>query len=473
MSYPLHLTLRTRRRFLLGLLATSALAPASGVQSQTQPAAAVTEPPSRKVPLRVATLSNGLRLLCRTNDSSEMVSVVCQVRAGLPDEREEQAGLAALTAEAILMGTTTHSAHAFSSAVIQAGGDLRTLPGFDLTEVSAVCDKSQFNLALKLVADVVAHPSLTEEQVTEARTALKQRISRFEEDFTGASYQALMGQLYPNTPYGRPINGLPESLDRLKAADVRKFWQEHYLQNRMVVAIVGDVDSSKALEMAQKAFQTVPWKPTGVAVPAATEASGKAKTELLQRPGPAAQLMVGYRTPGVTRDNYPVYAVIDAIVGGGKRGRLFTNIREKHSLGYQLGSFYQPLLLQSHLVGYVITPPYRRNPRTEQKESLIDLVKTHLLAQYLDLAATGPSDQELARARNYVIGRYALRMERTRDQAKWLAWNSAMGLGSDFDDYFNRRVATVTKEQVQAAAKALAGQQALVITLPEEVQPER
>jgi zinc protease len=165
--------------------------------------------------------------------------------------------------------------------------------------------------------------------------------------------------------------------------------------------------------------------------------------------------------------------VLDAIIGGGKRGRLFSNIREKHSLGYQLGSFYQPLLQQSHLVGYVITPPFRRNPRTEQNESVIDLVKTHLLAQYQDLATTGPTDQELARARNYVIGRYALRQERTRDQAKWLAWNSAMGLGADFDDYFNRRVATVTKEQIQAAAKSLAGQQALVITLPEEVQPER
>jgi zinc protease len=183
--------------------------------------------------------------------------------------------------------------------------------------------------------------------------------------------------------------------------------------------------------------------------------------------------MVGYRTPGVTRENYPVYAVLDAIIGGGKRGRLFSNIREKHSLGYQLGSFYQPLQQQSHLVGYVVTPPYRRNPRTEMPESVIDLVKTHLLAQYQELGATGPTDPELVRARNYVIGRYALRQERTRDQAKWLAWNVAMGLGADFDDYFSRRVGTVTKEQVQQAAKALTGQEALVITLPDEVQPER
>jgi zinc protease len=212
----------------------------------------------------------------------------------------------------------------------------------------------------------------------------------------------------------------------------------------------------------------VPWKPGAAAVKPALETITKPKTELIQRPGPAAQLMVGYLAPGVTRENYPVYATLDAIVGGGKRGRLFTNIREKHSLGYQLGSFYQPLLQQSHLVGYVVTPPYRRNPRTEQPESVVDLAKTQLLQQLRDLAATGPTDQELARARSYVVGRYALRGERTRDQAKWLAWNVAMNLGADFDQYFSTQVGAVTKEQLTAAAKGIVNQYALVVTLPDE-----
>lgn len=463
--------LRPRLPAILGLGALALLLPPLAARSQAQGEAAAAAPAPagpRRTPVRVGTLSNGLKLSCRTNDSSELVAVVCLVRAGLAEEQENQAGLAALTAETIIKGTTRHSAKGFNEAIIQAGGDLRSMPGFDLTEISAVCGKDQFEKALKLVADVVSHPSITDEQVNAAREQLKQRTARFQEDFTGASYQTLVAQLHRKTPYGRPINGYTTTLDNLKAADVRRFWQENYVQNRMVVAVVGDVDSTRALSLAQKVFQDVPWKPNNVLATPPREVITRPRVEVIQRPGPAAQLMVGYLAPGVTRDNYPVYAVLDAIIGGGKRGRLFSNIREKHSLGYQLGSFYQPLLHQSHLVGYVVTPPFRRNPRTEQPEAVVDLVKTHLLEQLRGVAATGPTDAEIVRARNYLLGRYALRQERTRDQAKWLAWNVAMNLGPNFDEQFNARVPAVTKEQVQAAAKAIVDQYAMVITLPDQ-----
>jgi len=392
--------------------------------------------------------------------------VVCVVRAGLPDEREDQAGLAALTAEALLKGTTTYPGDTFATAVARAGGNLRTTPGFDFTEISIVTSKDQFEPALKLIADVVAHPRFTAEAIAEAKTALKRRLASFQDDFTSASYQSLTGQLYPSSPYGRPINGYAQTLDRLTPEDVRRFWQDYFVQTRMTVAVVGDVDSTRAINLAQKAFEPVPYK-QNIATPAPpVERLTRPKVEVIQRSGPAAQLMLGFLTPGATRANYPLHAVLDAIVGGGKRARLFTNIREKHSIGYELGSFYQPLRHQSHLVGYVVAPPFRKNPRTEQPEGVIELVKGLLVDQYRQLATTGPTDQELARARAYVLGRYALRQERTRDQAKWLAWNVAMGLGPDFDQYFNARVPSLTKEEIQAVAKDVLKNYALVVTVP-------
>lgn len=433
------------------------------------PVETVPIPPARpRPPLLRASLSNGLKLYCRTNDAAEIVSIVCLVKAGLADEREDQAGLAALTSEAMLQGTTTLSGTGFLIAQANAGGAIRAVPGYDFTEFSIVTTRDQFEPALKLMADVVSHPKFDPKEFEEARQALKQRAATLQDDFTGASYQNLVGQLYTRSPYGRPISGYAQTLDKLTAADVKKFWQANYVQNRMVVTVVGDVDARKALSVAQKGFQDVQFQPGAQTAPPNKDVLARPKVEIIQRPGPAAQVMVGFLAPGATRENYATYAVLDAIVGGGKRGRLFSNIREKHSLGYEMGSFYQPLLFQSHLVGYVVTPPFRRNPRTEQPESVIELVRTHLIAQYQQLAATGPTDQELARARNYVVGRYALRHERSRDQAKWLAWNVQMGLGPDFDQYFVQRVSAVTKEQIQAAARAVTPQYALVLTVPDE-----
>lgn len=452
------------------LLAAGALsAQELSVPAPVRPAGSTAPAPARKrPPVAFGVLSSGMHFLCRSNTSSEIVSVVCLVKAGLPDEREEQAGVAALTAEALLKGTTTHPGQSFLREVAAAGGNVRTVPGFDFTEISVVASKSQIEPVLKLIGDLVSHPQFAAEDVNAAREMLKRRTAAFADDFTGASYQTLVGALYPNSPYGRPMNGYAETVDKLTAADVRTFWQANYVQSRMAVAVVGDIDANRALTMAQKAFSGVPFKPGNVTPRPAQSVLRIPPVRLIQRDGPAAQIMAGFLAPGATRENYPVYSLLDAVIGGGKRGRLFANIREKHSLGYELGSFYQPLLFQSHLVGYVVTPQYRRNPKTEQPESLVNPVKGYLLEQYESLAETGPTDQELVRARNYVIGRYALRQERTRDQAKWLAWNDLMGLGRDFDEYFENRVPAITKEQIQAAAKGLVHNYGLVVTVPEK-----
>ncbi len=446
-----------------------AVVPAPGTAApSTAPAAA------KRPPLRVSTLSNGLRLLCRTNDSSELISIVCLVRAGLPDETDEQAGLAALTAEALRRGTTTHQGRAFEEAVARAGGNLVTLPGFDFTEVSLTTSREQLEPALKLIADVVAHPRFSAEDINASRELIKRRISNLDDDFTGASYQALTADLYPRSPYGRPLNGYAQTLERLTAADVQAFWKRNYVQNRMVIGVVGDVDSSRALTLAQRAFSDLPFNPDAVTDRPSTPALSRSRVQVLQKTGPAAQLMIGYLTPGATRANYPALALMDAIVGGGKRARLFSVIREKNSIGYELGSFFQPLLFQSHVVGYVITPTARTvirgNPPMPVTEPVVEPAKALLVEQFRSLALTGPTDAELARAKSFVIGRFALRQERSRDQAKWLAWNVAMGLGADFDQYFATRAAQVTKEEVLAAAKASLGNYALIVTVP---TPER
>lgn len=456
-------------------LATARLAALAGLLGLLTHAGAAPVPapaaPRPRPPVLKASLSNGLRLLSQQNDSSEIVSIVCQIRAGLPDEREDQAGLAALTAEALLKGTTTHPGASWAAEVARAGGNLRTQPGFDFTEVSIVTSKDQFEPALKLIADTVAHPRFDADEVLDARNTLKRRIAAIVDDFSGASYQTLLSQLYSHNPYGRPLNGYAQTLDRLTAADVRKFWQASYVQNRMVVAVVGDIDAARGLSLAQKAFEDVPFQASAVTPTPEPAVLARPRAEMLQRSGPAAQVMVGYLAPGATRTTYPVYAVLDAIAGEGKRSRLFTNIREKRSIGYDLGAFYQPLLFQSHLVGYVVMPPSRPNPKTKQSEPLIDPVKGYILDEYRQLALTGPTDAELARARSFVVGRYALRQERTRDQAKWLSWYAAMGLGADFNQYLESRVATVTKEEIQAAAKKCLTSYALVVTVPDSPQP--
>ena len=447
----LELTSRTRIA-LLGLLATLCWGASPGFAAPA--------------PVLRASLSNGLRLITRANDSSEVVAITCLIQAGLPDEKPGLGGIAALTAEALLQGTTVRDAKAFRQAVQQAGISLTSRPGADFTEVTMVTTRSRFAPALKLVAEALAKPAFTAEGIEQARTALGRRRAQAKAGFTTGSLEALSGSLYRRGAYGRPLLGYQRTLASIKPADVRAFWERNYVQNRMVVAIVGDVKARQALDAAQRRFAGLPFRPNARTPRPMPETRKAATVKIIQRGANAAQVMVGYLAPAATAESYPVFSILEAIIGGGKAARMFQNIRIKRGLGYEMGTFYQPRRFQSFLGGYVVTPVQKRDPLSGAVSDVVEPAKTALLEQFRQLSAEGPSDSELARAKAYVIGRAALRQARNRDQARWLAWTAALNLGVERSKELSQKVNAVTKEQVCAAAKRSLRNYALVVTMP-------
>jgi zinc protease len=421
-----------------------------------------------RLPVRRIVEPNGLKLLVKQNTSSEIVAIQCLVRAGVVEEAESSAGIAALLAETCLRGTKGHPGALMNQAVAAAGGGLSLASRPDYSEFSLVTSRERFMPALKLMAEIVGEPALTAENLESARNALKQRQEALDDDFDTASYQTLLGELYRSGPYGRPAFGYPSTLGEITLRDVQRFHQRYYVPSNITVAVVGDIDPAAATEAARKAFGALEFRPRPAVAAPAAETITKPRVQLVQKAGANAQVMVGFLVPRTTPQNYPVYRILNAIVGEGKRSRLFQELREKHNFGYDLGSFYQPMLYQSHLVGFVVTAPFRPNPRTGAPEPTVDTARGRLLQQFQTLAEEGPTDAEIARAKNFLIGRHALEHERNSGQAHWLAWSELMGLGYQFDQEFAARISAVTKEQVQQASKETFRQHALVVTLPKE-----
>jgi zinc protease len=409
---------------------------------------------------------NGLRLLAKPNPSSDIVAIDCLVRVGVRDEPEENAGIAALLGEAMIRGTERHHPDQMAAAVGAVGGTLEVTPGFDFTELTLATTRDRFPQALQLLAEVLGSASLEPAAIDAARTALKQRIAELDDDLTASSYQELLLQLYPAAPYGRPVNGYPASLDRIGRQQLDTFYHDHYVQNNIVIAVVGNIDANAAVEQTRKAFDRLEFRSQPPIPPIPETFLGRPRVSMRQRPAPAAQVMLGALAPPTSAASYPTWMVLDAIIGGGKRARLFTNLREKHGIGYVLGSFFQPLLDRSHLVAYVVTAPYRADPRTQAPELALDVVRTQMLEQFQSLADQGPTAAELQRAKSYVIGNFARKHERNRDQAHWLVWMEAVGLGFGFDRDLPGKIAAITKEQVQQASKDCLKNHALVVTVP-------
>ena len=95
---------------------------------------------------------------------------------------------------------------------------------------------------------------------TELETVYEE-FNRSQDNENRQVFYALFRMQYPESPFGRPVLGLPEHLKNPSIKDVAAFFEQYYVPGNMAVILCGDIDLDKASEAVEKTFGTLPAKP--------------------------------------------------------------------------------------------------------------------------------------------------------------------------------------------------------------------
>jgi zinc protease len=159
------------------------------------------------------------------------------------------------------------------------------------------------------------------------------------------------------------------------------------------------------------------------------------------------QSTIRFGLPGLGRNDPDFWAgvVVNHILGGGVfSARLFREVREKRGLAY---SVHSQLMTYNHAAlfsGGTST----KNERALESLSVIE-------EEIAKLAEDGPTEDELDKARKYIIGSYALRFDTSTKIAGNLAHLQVEGYPVEFLDERNSHIAAVTLEDTKRVAKRL------------------
>jgi zinc protease len=167
------------------------------------------------------------------------------------------------------------------------------------------------------------------------------------------------------------------------------------------------------------------------------------RTESVQRSLTQATILLGQAT--VTRrhpDFYPLL-VASQILGGGSSSRLYTRIREERGLAYNVYAQYVP----GRLAGLFLVELQSENARV--REALV-VVREELVR----LRRERVSEEELGRARSYLVGSFPLRMDTAADVSDLLVAIERFDLGLDYPVRFRQTVSAVTADDVLRAVRA-------------------
>jgi zinc protease len=413
-------------------------------------------------------LSNGMVIIVSYEPAARVVALEAFLRVGVWAEPEDKRGIGLLVSRSLFGSTTNETMQALSQEIERVGGDVRAYWQPDYTHISITTVAEAFEDAAWLLAESIKNAQFEPVVVERAR---KEALAEAQAERTvkfRSTFMALRTLLYPpGHPYARPFSGDPAYLQRATPQDLQEFHRRYYTPDNLVIVVVGNVPAERAVAKLTTLFGS--WDArSATRRPKLTVAPLRESVSTVrEQAGNTAYLIAGYPVAGITSPEYPALMVLDTLLGRGKSSRLFTNLRDAAGIGYEVGSFYPPLVGGSCLLGFIEIAPYRISA-AGIPVLIVDDVQKALVQLMQSVRTNPPTEQEVERAKRLLIGSYALRHQRVRDRAYFLGWYECIGLGYPFDQQFVERVEAVKREDVLRVAEKYLRHVAVAVTMPRD-----
>lgn len=419
---------KTRIILWLGCLLT-----AVGAQAQS-----FTLPDYEKVELR-----NGLTLYLLEQREVPLISLAMVLPAGTVYENQ-QPGLAAVTADALLFGAGQRSKQDIVEALDFVGARLSTYATKETARIEASFAKKDTELVLGILRDMLVAPTFVPAEWEKLQSRLLAQYDQSKESprsVIGSYFDAF---IYGSHPYGRAGSGTKAGLQAISINDIRTFYQQHYRPQGSALAIVGDFDAKAMRQRLQNLLKD--WKGTGKApglkLARATPPT-TARVLLVDKPD-ARETTFYIGGPGISRANpdYVALQVINTILGARFTSWLNDELRVNSGLTYGARSAFQTL----RDGGTFTISTFTKN---ESTEAAVDLA----LKTYSRLHGQGIDAQTLASAKNYVKGQLPPRYETSSDLAELLVDMYWYGFDEQFINTFEQRVDALDVERANALSR--------------------
>ena len=288
------------------------------------------------------TLTNGLAVRTVEHRSVPIVTFVLQVSGGSSVDRSDQQGLAAITADMLDEGTGTLSAIDVSEALAGIGAefDIDVAPDatvFTLTTLTRFADRGA-----ALMADILARPSLREEDFSRVRQLRLDRLRQLRDVPPAVAERAFLRLLYGDHPYGHLPIGNDASLRALAADDIRSFHRAAYRPSRTTLVVAGDMSHDDLRATGERAFGAwvEPEANGPVAItPALVQPMTSSAPRLAVVPRESAaqsELRIGHLTTTRNTPDYAALLMLNAVLGGQFVSRINLKLREEK--GYTYGA---------------------------------------------------------------------------------------------------------------------------------------
>jgi predicted Zn-dependent peptidase len=365
--------------------------------------------------VREHTLKNGMKLLMVERHTSPTVAAWIRFKVGSVNERSDERGLAHMLEHMLFHGTKTIGTNNYTAevpllarieetalalmaeklkrdkadpkkikelseqlAALQAEDDRYVVPdeyaeifaknggvGFnaftakDTTAYMVNLPANKLELWASIQADRMLNAVLRQ-FYTERNVVMEERRRSYDAEPSGKLWEDFVAAAFLVHPYGQPVIGWPSDIENLSRTKAEGFLHRYYAPNNAVVAIIGDIDPQKTIELVEKYFAPIPpGTPVPVVAVDEPQQAGERRTEVIGDAEP--ELLIGFHKPTLPSTDDYVFDVIDMLLANGKTSRLYKKLVEEKQLVTDVSTAVVPGTLYPNLFMIGATP---RSPHT-------------------------------------------------------------------------------------------------------------
>ena len=288
---------------------------------------------------QVIKLRNGIRVVLQQTQSN-VVYCGLMIGAGSAHENENEHGIAHFIEHALFKGTKKRSACDICYGLEHDGGELNAFTSRESTIIYSVVQNSQFEKALEIICDLVFNSTFPESELEKEKSVIISEIDSTNCSLSEVIYDKSMQYLFNGDAVGKSILGTKKSVKSFTADNVRNFLKRHYINDNIILSVVGTVDVERLILLSNKYLL----KYSNDAKPAKLLKIGDYKPYKKEFSSDSAQAfcILSNRAYQVNDKRSVGLSLLTNILGGPIfSSRLNLNLREQYGLVYDISASYE------------------------------------------------------------------------------------------------------------------------------------
>ncbi len=410
-------------------------------------------------------LDNGMDVVVISDHRAPVVMHMVWYRVGSADEPAGKSGIAHFLEHLMFKGTKDIPPGEFSKIVARNGGRDNAFTSLDYTGYFQMVARDRLELVMRMEADRMTNLTLRDEDVIpELQVVLEERSSRTDNDPGSLLSEHTTAAQFMAHPYGIPVIGWRHEIEKLNTEDALAFYREHYAPGNAVLVVAGDVTAEQLKPLAEKYYGAIPASPVKPRIrpqepPQLAERRVVLKDPRVRQPSWNRSYLAPSRSAGAKEHAIPLQVLAD-ILGGGSTSRLYRQLVVSKKIAAGAGAYYSGVSLDRtrfHVYG---------SPAPGVDVGRIEQAMDDVLA---DVVKNGVTQEEVTRSVNGMLAGAIYARDSLRTAARVFGAALTSGLTIEEIEAWPDRVAEVTVEQVNAAARHVLNRKRSVtgILLPE------